>query len=152
MIGLWVFCSVLFIVVILLGTKIILLKKSAGEISSAFFDRLTMDTNTLIDISSQDKDMRKLAAEINSQLRLLRKEHLRYEQGDTELKEAITNISHDLRTPLTAICGYLYLLEQQDTSEDVKRYLHMIQNRTEGMKQLTEELFQYSVILFRNQH
>lgn len=150
MTGLWVLCSVLFIMVILLGIKVILLKKSAKEISSAFLDRLTTDTNTLIDISSNDKDMRKLAAEINSQLRLLRKEHLRYVQGDKELKDAITNISHDLRTPLTAVCGYLYLLEQQDTSEDVKRYLYMIQNRTEVMKQLTEELFQYSVISSQN--
>lgn len=150
MVWLWILCGMLCIMVILLGIKIILLKKSAREISSAFFDRLTMDTNTLIDISSHDKDMRKLAADINSQLRLLRKEHLRYEQGDKELKEAITNISHDIRTPLTAVCGYLYLLEQQDLSEDIKRYLKMIQNRTEVMKELTEEFFQYSVISAQN--
>ena len=45
------------------------------------------------------------------QLRQLRQTRLRYENGDRELKAAITNISHDLRTPLTAICGYLELLE-----------------------------------------
>ena len=46
--------------------------------------------------------MRKLAADINVQLRLLRKERHRYQQGDLELKEDVTSISHDLRTPLTA--------------------------------------------------
>ena len=43
-----------------------------------------------------------------------RKERHRYQQGDLELKEAVTNISHDLRTPLTAISGYLDLLEGEE--------------------------------------
>ena len=63
-----------------------------------------------------------------------------------ELKEAVTNISHDLRTPLTAICGYLDLLVNEEKSEAVERYLSVIGNRAEALKQLTEELFQYSVI------
>ncbi len=63
-----------------------------------------------------------------------------------ELKEAVTNISHDLRTPLTAISGYLDLLEKEEKSENVQRYLSQIQNRTEVLKNLTEELFRYSVV------
>ena len=90
--------------------------------------------------------MRKLAADINVQLRLLRKERHRYQQGDLELKEAVTNISHDLRTPLTAISGYLDLLEREEKNENVHRYLSQIQNRTEVLKNLTEELFRYSVV------
>ena len=104
------------------------------------------DTNTLIDISSSDPHLRKLASEINIQLRLLRKERHRYQQGDLELKEAITNISHDLRTPLTAINGYLDLLEREEKSETVHCYLSQIQNRTDVLKNLTEELFRYSVV------
>lgn len=90
--------------------------------------------------------MRKLAADINVQLRLLRKERHRYQQGDLELKEAVTNISHDLRTPLTAINGYLDLLEREEKNENVQRYFSQIQNRTEVLKNLTEELFRYSVV------
>lgn len=63
-----------------------------------------------------------------------------------ELKEAVTNISHDLRTPLTAISGYLDLLEKEEKSENVQRYLSQIQNRTEVLKNLTEELFRYSAV------
>ena len=68
-----------------------------------------------------------------------RKERHRYQQGDLELKEAVTNISHDLRTPLTAISGYLDLLEREEKSETTQRYLSHIQNRTEVLKNLTEE-------------
>lgn len=54
-------------------------------------------------------------------------------------------MSHDLRTPLTAICGYLELLLQEEAPENTRRYLSLIENRTEHLKQLTEELFRYSM-------
>jgi hypothetical protein len=88
-----------------------------------------------------------LASSVNVQLCLLRKERLRFEQGDTELKNAVTNISHDLRTPLTAIFGYLELLKKEGKSENAERYTEIIENRAEYLKQLTEELFRYSAVL-----
>ena len=139
--------AALVIVIFMLLTKIYLMHKSAIEIGSAFEERLAADTNTLIDISSRDPYMCQLTAAINVQLRILRKQRHKYLNGDRELKEAVTNISHDLRTPLTAICGYMDLLEKEEKSENVTRYLSLIENRVDAMKQLTEELFRYSVIL-----
>jgi len=139
--------GILLLIIFVLAAKVWFLRKSAQEIAEAFCDRLTADTNTLIDISTRDPYMRQLAADINMQLRLLRKQRHKYLTGDRELKEAVTNISHDLRTPLTAICGYLDLLDKEDKSENTSRYLSLIGNRVEAMKQLTEELFRYSVIL-----
>lgn len=128
-------------------TKIYLMHKAALEIGDAFEEKLASDTNTLIDISSRDPYLCHLAASINTQLRILRSQRHRYQNGDRELKEAVTNISHDLRTPLTAICGYLDLLKKEPLTGNAVRYLSLIENRTEAMKQLTEELFRYSVIL-----
>ena len=138
--------GILLIIIIILSIKILLVQKAAREIETAFAERLMTDTNTLIDISYQDKTMRKLAERLNIELRKLRKERHRFNRGDLELKEAVTNISHDLRTPLTAICGYLDLLDREDKSETVQRYLSQIKNRTEALKNLTEELFRYSVV------
>ncbi len=138
--------GILMITVSALLVKIHILHKSAREITDGFRDRLSGDTNVLLDISSRDRHMRNLAAQINGQLRLLRGERHRFQQGDRELKEAVTNISHDLRTPLTAISGYLDLLEREALSPEQKRYFDCIRNRTERMKALTEELFTYSVI------
>ena len=61
------------------------------------------------------------------------------------LLTAVAGLSHDLRTPLTALIGYLDLLEQEENGETVRRYLSQIRNRTEALKDLMEELFQYSV-------
>ena len=139
--------GILLLIIFALSAKVYFLRRSAQEIAEAFRDRLAADTNTLIDISARDPYMRKLAADINVQLRLLRQQRHKYLTGDRELKEAVTNISHDLRTPLTAICGYLDLLDKEEKSEKTSRYLSLIANRVEAMKQLTEELFRYSVIL-----
>lgn len=145
--GLWAVIGILTVIVLVLLAKVVLMRKAAGEIRKEFSRRLITDTNTLISISSRDSSMRRLAAEINDQLRKLRQERHRFQQGDQELKEAVTNISHDLRTPLTAVCGYLELLEKEEKSETVSRYLSMIENRTEALQRLTEELFRYSVVV-----
>lgn len=139
--------GLLSIIIVILCVKIYLMQRSAREIADAFTDRLKTDTNTLIDISSHDKYMCALADSINRELKTLRMERQRYTQGDRELKTAITNISHDLRTPLTAICGYLDVMKRAEKSPDIERYLGIIADRAELMKQLTEELFGYSVIL-----
>lgn len=152
MFWLWVAIGGLLLMVIALAIKIYLLKKSANEIEEAFAERIITDTNTLIDISSHDKNMKSLASAVNTQLKILREQQHRFLLGDTELKNAVTNISHDLRTPLTAICGYLDLLEQEEKSEQVERYIEIIENRVEMLKQLTEELFRYSVIVTANEN
>lgn len=127
--------------------KIYLLRKAAKELSEGISERLESETNTLIGISSRDRAMLSLANTINVQLAALRDERHRYRQGDMELKNAVTNISHDLRTPLTAILGYLELLAKEEKSDSAERYISVIQERAESLKKLTEELFRYSVIL-----
>ena len=91
--------------------------------------------------------MCRLADSINVQLKQVRKEHLQYHQGNTELKTAITNISHDIRTPLTAIAGNLYMIGKTDDISEIRAYVNAIEERTETMKQLTEELLRYSIII-----
>lgn len=145
-IGLWAFVGLLICIILLLWFRLFSIKKTAKEIEREFAQRLMTETNTLIDIPYRDETMRSLADGINQQLRKLREERHKFQQGDSELKNAVTNISHDLRTPLTAICGYLDLLKEEEKSEAAARYLEQIEDRTEALKQLTEELFKYSVI------
>lgn len=135
----------LFIIIGTLLIKVYLLKKSARQINRAFAEKIQNDTNTLIQISSHDIDMKELASGLNTQLKYFNQSWQKFEHGDLELKEAITNISHDLRTPLTAVYGYLKLLENEECSEVGRTYLIAIENRTKAMKQLTEELFQYTL-------
>ena len=83
----------------------------------------------------------------DEQLDELHNERLQYHHGNIELKNAITNISHDIRTPLTAIYGYLDMLQKTDNPEKQQHYISVMKERSELMKQLTEELFRYSAIV-----
>lgn len=144
---LYIIIGILSVTLILCICKIYLLKKSAGEIRKDFAEKVSTDTNTQITISSADKDMQSLVNDLNKQLERLRNEYLKYNQGNTELKRAITNIAHDLRTPLTALYGYIDLLKNSDDPEKKAQYLSIMKERAKIMKQLVEELFRYSLVV-----
>ena len=141
----WLLCVVLLMIALASFARLRLLQNSLDDIGRQLGERLSSDTNNPIFLSSRDPHALKLAAELNVQLKELRRQRQQYENGDRELKEAVTNVSHDLRTPLTAICGYLELLGKGDKTPDQARYLALIADRAEAMRQLTEELLRYSV-------
>ena len=132
-VGVWCGAGILVLYNIVLQIKVYLLRKSAKEIRKDFQKLLKTNTNTIIQISSRDREMCALASTINLQLETFYEKRRCYEQGNLELKEAVTNISHDLRTPLTAIYGYLNLLKKEECPEHIKRYLDAIENRAEEM-------------------
>ena len=138
-------CSLALAALCLLA-YLLVLRHSLREAAEELDEKLRTDTNTLISISSGDRAMQSLVTHINRQLQALRRERLRLHSGNAELTAAVTNVSHDLRTPLTAICGYLDLLEQEVQTEAAARYLAVIRERTDAMRALTEELFRYSVL------
>ena len=138
-------CSLALAALCLLA-YLLVLRHSLREAAEELDEKLRTDTNTLISISSGDRAMQSLVTHINRQLQALRRERLRLHSGNAELTAAVTNISHDLRTPLTALCGDLDLLEQEPQTEAAARYLTVIRERTDAMRALTEELFRYSVL------
>ena len=85
---------------------------------------------------------------MNQELRALRQERLRYQQGDKELKEAVVNISHDLRTPLTAIAGYAETL-RDSAAEDPSicaKFAETILRNAQHMGTMVEDLLKLSRI------
>ena len=141
----WAAAAVLAAVVLALGVKVWLLRRGAKALRLDLSQKLREDTNTLLSLPCRDRELRRLAASLNEELRLLRKERLRYQQGDRELKEAVVNVSHDLRTPLTALSGYVELLKGEALSPAGQRYLSQIEDRAQAMQAMTEELFRYSL-------
>lgn len=147
----FVIIGILSLLSLSLTLYLLSLRCAVREVASELEDKLKTDTNTLISVSSGDRTIKALAEQMNIQLHALRRERLRLRQGDAELKAAVTNISHDLRTPLTAVCGYLDLLEQEPLTPQSARYISVIRERTNSMRTLAEELFDYSVIVSANE-
>lgn len=143
--GIFILTGCLIGAVVFLSVKLILIKKSLREIRQGLEDRLKVETNTLIDTASRDRDLVALREALNDQLRELRAQRRQFQQGDQQLKQSLTQLSHDLRTPLTAIVGYLQLAEEEPASPRLKSILAVLKERAQTLRQLSEQLFSYSV-------
>lgn len=132
------------IILIFLSIKLMFIKKSVKDIKEQINLILRSDTNNLITISSSDKDVKELAESLNVELKELRNQRLQYENGNQELKKSITNISHDIRTPLTAISGYIDLIKNQKEENKKDDYLKIIERKTKDLTAMIEQLFDYS--------
>lgn len=135
---------IVFLISFVLFVKNIMLKKSIKEIKEMITFSANTDTNSIITVSSSDKDIKKLANTLNIELKKIRKKEIEYKVGNQELKKIITNISHDLRTPLTAIKGYIDLIKNNNESDKQYEYMEIIERKTNDVIVLTEQLFDFS--------
>ncbi len=123
-----------------------ILRLSVREIREQAREKSATDSGTPVCPQSGDKDIRALAEYLTDELDRLIAARRTYAAGNSELKEAVTGVSHDLRTPLTSVSGYLDLLAKSGLSERQAEYVRIIGGRVEAMKKLTEELLAYSVV------
>ena len=140
-----------FFTLAVLILKITILKGSIRQIRREFKERDELNSSAKIGISFRDADLCGLTDDLNKTLEKMRKKYNLYVQGDSEVKQTIGNASHDIRTPLTAIIGYLELAKgKMQAGEDITSYLDIIENRARYMKELTDELFEFSGVIGDN--
>ncbi|WP_332833398.1 sensor histidine kinase [Clostridium perfringens] len=98
-------------------------------------------------LSLPNKNIENLIVEINALIDDKRKMENIYKGKDMELREAIANMSHDLRTPLTSIMGYVYLLNDDKLGkEERKEYLKIIEKRSAVLNDLITNFYGLSRI------
>lgn len=138
-------CTALAVTVTALVIKVLLLERAFGEIDGQVKDHLDGTNSSAFALSTSDRNARKLANSLNGALQELHEERVFLKDGDRRMKANVTAISHDIRTPLTAINSYVELLENETDETKRKEYLERIKERTSELKDLTGELFKYSV-------
>lgn len=118
-------------------------------------NRLTLELKKLnsegkiekLRLSLPNKNIENLIVEINTLIDDKRKMANIYKEKDMELREAIANMSHDLRTPLTSIMGYVYLLNDDKLNkEERKEYLKIIEKRSLVLNDLITNFYGLSRI------
>ena len=137
----------LILVIIFLISKIVIINLSIKEIETNIEKILKEDSNRLITISTNNINLKKLANNLNLYIYEFRKQEKKYKNGNQELQKSITNISHDLRTPLTAIKGYIDLIEKDNLNKKQSNYLKIISDKVDILTTLTEQLYDYSKCL-----
>jgi signal transduction histidine kinase len=106
-----------------------------------------------VDIALLDKDIEELAGNINQLIDLAVQSNRDRIRSDRELRQAIANMSHDLRTPLTAIIGYTKLLEVSTvTDEKRQEYMSIIRATADRLHTLLHEFFELSLVQSTEYH
>ena len=82
-----------------------------------------------IRVSLSNRDIEELAYAINQKDTLHKKLQVQIKQEEDQLKQSISNISHDLRTPLTSIQGYLTLLQECEDKQEQDQYIEIIKQK-----------------------
>lgn len=137
--------SVLFSLFLL--TRLYFLKKEVINTANQLYQLNSSDTEKKVEVAFFDRDFEKLAIEINPQIDLTKLANAEKRRTENELKQAISNISHDIRTPMTSIIGYIQFLESEDLSlEKRKEYTAIVKNGALRLKVLLEDFFELSII------
>ena len=122
------------------------LKRRETELLTAELRRIRTDhLCSLLTVMIPSPESEQLVEEINQTLLAKRDAIAEYRRADLELRHAIENISHDLRTPLTSILGYVQLIESEETSEeDKRRYLQIVEQRCRVLQRLITRFYDLS--------
>ena len=139
-----VLCVVLVIALAAAIVKIVLLRRGFDELTDNIEDQVNCETQIPITLTTSDTHARRTAETLNKELNKLQDERNRYMDGNRRISQAVTEISHDIRTPLTAINSYLDLIKDETDEELKAQYLERIKSRTLSLSDLTDELFKYS--------
>ena len=133
-------------IIIFLVAALYSLKRQIKHILLQIKEMNEGESNKYLSISLINKDIIELAAEFNRKIES--EEELRRSVIDheTKLKESIANISHDFRTPLTSIIGYIQLLQKSEIDEFQRKNLNIIYKKSYELKNLVDDFFELAVL------
>ncbi|MBO1003887.1 sensor histidine kinase [Pseudogracilibacillus auburnensis] len=105
------------------------------------------ETSMKVNLSTANKSLEDLAIIINETIDKKTESEVISNQMQKELKRAVASMSHDLRTPLTSIIGYLQLINDKNISEEQREeYLHIVLKRTSRLHTLIDNFFSLSIV------
>ena len=135
------------VVAVYLFIRLLTYKRELSKISGQLGRYNDFDTGKKVDVSLADQGIEQLGAEVNRLIDLYVNADRERIRSERELKQAVANISHDLRTPLTSIKGYIQMAASDDLSEAERREdLDIADARTKRLEQLVDDFFELSRI------
>lgn len=117
------------------------LKRTDSELKEIITN---LEENRILKKDISSKELEELLITLNSLLRQIRSERVLYEKREKEFQRQIENVSHDLRTPLTAIIGYLKIMDKNSLSREDKENLEVVIRKAMLLKRLISQFYDFS--------
>ena len=135
---------VLIILAILLSYIIYLQRRQIKLICHQMAFINNNNTNKMVTQEINSKHISELVDNINGMITNQKTHDINVMHNSNNLKETITNLSHDIRTPLTSLDGYFQLLKESTSDKEKDKYSRIIQSRIDSLKIMLDELFTYT--------
>ena len=140
-----VLCIVLALLSCGLGLWVWAQRKALGSAARQLRELEESDSTALVRLSVPNRAAEELLEGVNRLLELRRQDKAVWLARERSLRQQIANVSHDLRTPLTSILGYLQLLEGEGLPEEQRReYLGVVESRARALQNLIAGFYDLS--------
>lgn len=127
------------------------LKRSIREINRELAEiTQQIEENRILKLYAPQRDLEELLSSLNRTLEQVRTERISQEKREREFLSQLEDISHDLRTPLTAIQGYLKLIDQESVDGETREYLEVARRRSANLQHLVSQFYEFSTLLSGN--
>ncbi|HIR27089.1 MAG TPA: HAMP domain-containing histidine kinase [Candidatus Choladousia intestinigallinarum] len=125
--------------------RLCLLKNALGRTADELREiRNEIEENRILKMDTSDRELERLLKEMNDTLYEIRREKTDFDRREKEFQRQIEDISHDLRTPLTSILGYLKLMNQSDMTREERDDFQIIQRKAEVLQRLIGQFYDFS--------
>ncbi|GKX27710.1 two-component sensor histidine kinase [Vallitalea longa] len=137
---------ILLIPSVYFSARFLLLSNNIREVTKDYKEiHQNSESNSKLTLKFPDRSFERLLVQINNHLAKTQLDRIRYAKREEEIRKEIENISHDLRTPLTSIRGYLELLNDETTTEEErKEYISVVERKAKGLHNLIETFYDLS--------
>lgn len=141
----YIITAILAMGVCYLSARLLFLKKSVKDTKKQLEEiNQYLEENRIVTLSAPDKEFEALLVEINHTLQEVRLERVMYDKREKEFKQQIENISHDLRTPLTSMIGYLKIMDASGLNEEEQADLQTVLRKAERLQELITQFYDFS--------
>lgn len=137
-------CILFGIVSFILLVTVCLYRRQVVELSRQVAFLKNNETSMMLTTDCKSKEIVQLVEETNELLQMYRESKIFYERQNRQLKNTITGLSHDIRTPLTSLDGYFQLLQETQDEAEKEKYMAIIRKRIDSLRSILEELFTYA--------
>jgi signal transduction histidine kinase len=138
---------ILFITVIIISYRIFYVEKQIKSLIKQLTEINKEKGNKKVTLGLSNKRLERLAEVINENINIRKQSEANRIKVENDLRQTIANMSHDLRTPLTAIIGYLQLLKVDGIDEDEKKeFLDIAEHRAKSLEALLNDFYELSLI------
>lgn len=103
-----------------------------------------LEDNRIVKLPQPDAQLEALLGTVNEALEGIRQQAAAYARREAELKTQVECISHDLRTPLTAIVGYLALVDESQVDDETRASLHTVRRKADALQRLVAQFYELS--------